>query len=110
MINANMRDYLYFTLGAVDAYGQEQISSMPQGTINMAIYIVSQNLVDNINYQNATYVGLTMDKSVNDSYIIQNGNEKLKVLYVNPMGRFNQVFLGHYDWSEATFTIDGGLV
>ena len=53
----------------------------------------SKNTVDNVKYQEAQYVGLTMDQKVNESYVIQFGKEKLKVLYVNPFGRFNQVFM-----------------
>ena len=41
-------------------------------------------------------VGLP-DKAVNESYVIQYGNTKLKVKYVNPIGRYTQVFLTNYD-------------
>jgi hypothetical protein len=34
-----------------------------------------------------------MDKSVNDKMVIQYGDEKLKVLYVNSAGRYIQAFL-----------------
>ena len=93
MINTNMTTYNYFTLGDKNGYGQPTISEEPQGTIKMAIYISSQSTQDNINYQNCNYVGLTMDKSVNDKMVIQYGEKKLKVLYVNSAGRFTQVFL-----------------
>ena len=93
MITTNMRIYNYFTLGGKDGYGQATVSEEPQGTIKMAIYISSQSTQDNINYQNCNYVGLTTDKSVNDKMVIQYGNEKLKVLYVNNAGRFIQAFL-----------------
>ena len=93
MIATNMTLYNYFTLGDKNGYGQPTISEEPQGTIKMAIYISSQSTQDNINYQNCNYVGLTMDKSVNDKMVIQYGEKKLKVLYVNSAGRFTQVFL-----------------
>lgn len=93
MINANMQLYNFFTLGEANAYGQAQISAEPQGQIKMAIYISSQSVQDNINYKDCKYIGLTTG-SINDSYIIQYGEEKLKVLYVNPKGRYKQVFLG----------------
>lgn len=93
MITTDMRTYNYFTLGDKNGYGQPTVSEEPQGTIKMAIYISSQSTQDNINYQNCNYVGLTMDKSVNDKMVIEYGEEKLKVLYVNSAGRFTQVFL-----------------
>ena len=91
MINTAMRTYNYHTLGAIDAYGQPQLSEN-QGTIKMAINITSQNTVDNVLYQDASYIGLTR-ADVDDTYIIQYGEERLKVLYVNPKGRLKQVFL-----------------
>jgi hypothetical protein len=93
MIMTDMRAYNYFTLGDKDAYGQPQVSSEVKGTIKIAINISSQTIQDNINYKDCSYVGLTTDKSVNDKMIIQYGSEKLKVQYVNPRGRFIQVFL-----------------
>lgn len=93
MINTNMRTYNYFTLGDADGYGQPTVSTEPQGTIKMAIYISSQSTQDNINFQNCNYVGLTTDNSINDKMIIQFGDEKLKVLYVNSAGRFTQAYL-----------------
>jgi hypothetical protein len=92
MINADMRIYDYFTLGENNAYGQPSMSAEPVGTIKMAINISSQSVQDNINYKDCQYVGLT-HAEVNDTYVIQYGNEKLKVLYVNPKGRYKQVFM-----------------
>lgn len=93
MINNDMRTYNYFTYGEVDSYGQPQLSQNPQGTIKISINITSQSIQDNILYQDASYIGLTMDSTVNDTFVIQYGEEKLKVLYVNPKGRYKQVFL-----------------
>ena len=91
MINANMRLYDYFTLGSLDEYGQPSLSEK-QGSIKMAINISSQNVQENINYKDCSYVGLT-HANINDSYVIQYGDEKLKVLCVNPKGRLKQVFM-----------------
>lgn len=96
MINTNMRLYDYYTLGGKDAYAQPTLSTEPQGQILMDIEITSQSIQDNINYSNSKYIGLTMN-AVDDTYVIAYGNEKLKVLYVNPKGRYKQVFLGDYD-------------
>lgn len=95
MINANMRLYDYFTIGEENDYGQETLpaeDATPVGQIKIAINLSSQTIQDNINYQDANYIGLTHAK-VDDTYIIQFGNERLKVLYINPLGRYNQVFL-----------------
>lgn len=99
MINTDMRLYNYYTYGASDSYGQQTLkkdeSGAPviQGSIKIAINTTSQEIQDNINYKDCSYIGLTHDKAVNDTYVIQYGNEKLKVLYVNPRGRLRQVFL-----------------
>ena len=92
MISAQMKTYNYFTLGDSDGYGQPQLSTEPKGQIKMAINITSQSIQDNINYKDATYMGLTF-YLLDDTYVIEYGDKKLKVLYINPMGRYNQVFL-----------------
>ena len=92
MINTDMRLYNYFTFGADDGYGMPTLSSTPEGQIKMAINISSQATQDNILFKDCTYVGLTL-ADISDSYVIEYGNNKLKVLYVNPRGRYKQVFL-----------------
>ena len=93
MINADMRLYNYFTLGTENEYGELVQSDSPIGTIKIAINISSQSVQDNINYKDCQYIGLTQDAAVDDTYIIEYEGKKLKVLYVNPKGRFKQVFL-----------------
>ena len=93
MINSDMRLYDYFTYGQDDGYGMPALSTEAKGKIKMAIYISSQAIQDNILFKDCTYIGLTSDANVNDSYVIKYGKEQLKVLYVNPKGRFKQVFL-----------------
>lgn len=95
MINADMRLYNYFTLGKKNSYGELTLPAAdaePKGSIKMAINISSQSIQDNINYKDCSYVGLT-HADVDDTYIIQYGNERLKVLYVNPKGRYTQVYM-----------------
>ena len=94
MISTDMRLYDYFTFGEDDGYGMPQLSTEPKGQIKMAINISSQGTQDNILYKDCTYVGLTQDANVDDTYVIRYGKGKLKVLYVNPKGRYKQVFLG----------------
>ena len=92
MINATMRTYDYFTLGTNNAYGQPVVSEDPKGQVRMAIYISSQSVQDNINYEDCQYIGITQAK-VDDTYVIRYNDKKLKVLYVNSQGRFKQVFM-----------------
>ena len=87
-----MRTYRFFTFGELDAYGQPQLSTEAKGTVKMAINISNQSVQDNINYKGANYIGLTM-ATVDDTYVIEYGEEKLKIQYVNPKGRFKQVFM-----------------
>lgn len=88
-----MRLYDFFTIGELDEYGQQTISPDIQGQIKIAINTTSQSVQDNINYKSANYIGLTLDTKVNDTYIIKKDNELLKVLYVQPKGRYKQVFM-----------------
>ena len=93
MINSDMRLYDYFTYGQDDGYGMPVLSTEAEGKIKMAIYISSQAIQDNILFKDCTYIGLTSDANVDDTYVIKYGKEQLKVLYVNPKGRLKQVFL-----------------
>ena len=93
MINAEMRLYNYFTYGTNDEYGQPALAFDAQGTIKMSIALTSQSIQDNINYQDAQYIGLTHDANITDKYVIEYGSEKLKVLYINTAGRYKQVFM-----------------
>ena len=95
MINANFRQYNYFTLGTKDEYGQDTLpakDATPVGKVTMSINLTSQSVQDNINYKGAQYMGLTHAK-VDDTYVIEYGEERLKVIYVNTSGRLNQVFM-----------------
>lgn len=92
MITTDMRLYDYFLYEGKDAYGQPQLSETRKGVVKMSINITSQSVQENINYSGASYIGLT-HSLLDDSYVIQYGDERLKVLYVNPKGRLNQVFM-----------------
>ena len=94
MINTDMHLYDYYTFGNDDGYGQPQLSTEPEGQIKMAINITSQSIQDNILYKDCSYIGLTQDANIDDTYVISYDNGKLKVLYINPKGRYKQVFLG----------------
>lgn len=92
MINSDMRFYDYGLLEGKNAYGEQSAPDKPTGQVKLAIYESSQSIQDNINYKDCSYVGLTKD-TVDDTYIIFYKNIKLKVLYVNSAGRYNQVFM-----------------
>ena len=87
-----MRPYDYFTLGEEDAYGQPKLSETATGTVKMAIYTTSQNIQENINYKDASYIGLTTTL-LTDKNAIKYGEDLLKVLYVQPKGRYKQIFM-----------------
>ena len=91
----NMKIYDYFVYGENDAYGQPQLSEDVKGQVKMAVYVSNKSVQDNINYQNANYVGLTNDRNIDDSYVIQYGEERLKVLYTVDAGarHYMQVFM-----------------
>lgn len=93
MINAKMRDYNFFTFGTKNAFGEETLSAFPTGTVRMSIHLTSQTIQDNINYKDCNYIGFTHDTKVDDTYVIEYEGTKLKVLYVNPNGRFRQVYM-----------------
>lgn len=92
MINADMRVYDYYTYEENNAYGQPQLSQEIKGSVKMAINVTSQSVQDNVLYTGAEFVGLT-HAELSDKYVIQYGDSKLKVLYVNPKGRLKQVFM-----------------
>ena len=90
-----MKKYDYFLYGDKDSYGQAQLSEEVKGQVKMAVYVSNKNVQDNINYQNANYIGLTNDRDVDDKYVIQFGGERLKVLYIVDAGskHYRQVFM-----------------
>ena len=95
MINAQTREYNYYTIGEDNGYGQPQMpaaDAQPVGKIKLAIYLTSQAIQDNVNYKNCNYIALTRAK-VDDTYVIEYEGARLKVLYVNTDGRYKQVYL-----------------
>lgn len=93
MINTKMRNYDYFMLSSeLDEYGQPR-TIQAEGVVKMSINFANEQITTNALYSGAQYVGLTLNKEVNENYIIQYGEDKLKVTYANPLGRYNQVFL-----------------
>ena len=93
MINADMRDYDYYLYEDENAYGQAQLSETAKGTIKMAVNVSSERGGEHVGVEGAEFTGLAYDANISSKYVIQYGNDKLKVLYVNPKGRFKQVFM-----------------
>ena len=93
MINTQLKIYDYALYEEENDYGQPVLGDI-KGQIKMAINITAQGTQDNVLYKDCSYVGLTQDANVDDTYVIEYGKGKLKVLYVNPKGRYKQVFMG----------------
>lgn len=92
-IMAQMKEYPYSKYNeGRNSYGEMTTEFIPIGSIRMAINIINQATNNYVQYSEADYIGLTNDE-VEDTYIIHYGNEKLKVKYVNPIGRLKQVAL-----------------
>lgn len=93
MFNTELKDYNYLQYEEYGKYGQAQLSDEVKGQIKMAIYTTNQSTQDNIRYKDATYVGITHNRDIDDTFVIQYGDEKLKVLYANKQGRFVIAFM-----------------
>lgn len=81
MINADMRDYNYYLYENKNAYGQETLSKDIKGTVKMVIHTSNKSITGEVEYSGGDYIGLTRDKEISDKYVIQYGDDKLKVLY-----------------------------
>lgn len=93
MINADMKEYGFYLYGVENEYGQSTLSEEINGTVKMSIYTSNKSVQENINYQNANYIGFTY-ADVQDNYVIQYGDLKLKVLYIISAPRLmKQVFM-----------------
>lgn len=93
MIASRMRVYDCFALGETeDAYGERVPTEDPIGQVKMSITFLTHTISDAAVYADCEYLGLT-HADVKDTYYIQYGEDRLKVKYVVPQGRYKQVFL-----------------
>lgn len=93
MVNTQMRKYTYKKITEIiDDYGQPTIEEV-EGTIKIAINFINETISENSLYSDAQYVGLTLNKNIDSTYIINYEGESLKVLYINPAGKYKQVFM-----------------
>ena len=94
MIQSNMKLYNYYTLGELDDYGTNQVSKQIKGKVKLSIFLQTKQLSDNSIYKEAQFTALTNDKNINEKYLIEYNNMLLKVLYINDLGRYRQIYLG----------------
>lgn len=94
MIATDMKEYNYYLYGEPDAYGQPTLSNEVQGSVKMAIYSSNKSITGDVNYTGGDYIGLTHNKNIDDKYVIQYGEERLKVKYTISVPRhMTQVFM-----------------
>lgn len=93
MYNRQLTTILVNSYSGVDEYGDMLTTLDGSRTIQGSINIHSQSTTDDIRYQNAEYLILTKDKNISDQDRLLFNNQEYKVLYVNPFGRLNQVWV-----------------
>lgn len=99
MINTQIKEYRYCKYSTENnSYGQKTLlnNGEPIGTVKLAINTTTQSVQDSILYKDASYLALTWDKDIDDTYVILiNDVEKAKVLYVSAPNklRLKQVYL-----------------
>lgn len=99
MIAPSMREYEFYKYSEPNGYGQQTLikdengQPLVQGTVKMAINLTTQSTQDSVTYHNAQFFALTHDKRVDDTFVIQYGKTRLKVLFVASGGRYRQVYL-----------------
>ena len=93
MIETGMRVYpLWLIPEDKDRY-RERVEPVEAGTARLSISLYAQSVADNVNYKDCQYIGLTNDRTITESHLIQYGNKRLKVKLVSPSGRMIQLIL-----------------
>lgn len=94
MINREFRlvSVVSFTPG-LDEYGQQRKNGRSERIIDMVVKIYTQNSVSDIRYAEVNLLGLTKDRSINDTNQIIIDGSSYNVLYVIPSGKLTQVFM-----------------
>lgn len=95
VINRDMREALVYVLGENDEYGQPTLNPENPIKITLTFGLFNHSPVEDPRYQDVMYTGLTT-YNLTDKNVIQIGDSKFKVKFVNPFGRLNQVFLITY--------------
>lgn len=94
MIQSNMKLYNYYVLDELDDYGTNQASEEVKGQVKLSIFLQTKQLSDNSIYKETQFTALTNDKDINEKYLIEYNEKLLKVLYINDLGRYRQIYLG----------------
>ena len=100
MISRERRDYEYFRYSEEDnAYGQKTLIKDDEnnpvvfGTVSMSIFDTANAFTGDVRFKDSKYLGLTNDKFIDTSFVINYKGEHLRVQYIVPRGRYKQVFL-----------------
>lgn len=91
MYNRQLTTILVNSYSGVDGYGDMLSTLDNTRTIQGSVNIYNQSSYDDIRYQQAEYLILTKDKNITDTDKLVFNGQEYKVLYVNPLGRLNQV-------------------
>lgn len=75
---------------SLDTFGQSVFTHTSLGTVDVAIYFVSQVDLQNPLFTEATHVGLTKREDILQKDLIDG---KYEVIQTNPAGRLNQLIL-----------------
>lgn len=93
MINRELVNATVETYGGYDEYGQQLGELQSTKEIKVAIGYYTHTATEDIRYQDVKYYGLTKDKTITDKDYLIVGDNKYKVLFVNPTTRWAQLFL-----------------
>lgn len=92
VINRDMRQAQVYKLAGQDEYAQPTYETESSQTISLTFGLFNHSPVEDIRYQNVEYTGLTKDLCA-ESDLLKIGDNFYRVIFVNPFGRLNQVFL-----------------
>lgn len=93
MINRELVKATVETYGGLDEYGQELAELQNEREIMVAVGFYTHTATDDIRYQDVKYYGLTKDRNITDKDYLVVGENKYKVLFVNPTTRWTQLYL-----------------
>lgn len=92
MINREMRTALLRTYGGIDEYGQPLSFLLDETIIETTFGIYNHQSTNDIRFQNITHYALTKAPANDKQKLVIDGVE-YKIMFVNPTGRLNQLFL-----------------
>jgi len=93
MIAKELRYYECIKYDSESEYGTPVLNDKFIRFVRIAIYPTSTSVQDSVLYKSAEYIGLTPEAGIDDKYVIQYGEKRLKVLYSIDNGRYKQLFM-----------------